>query len=108
MNKKNIRIVIVIVLIAIVFAGAYLFNKTKSSTTQIITNFEECAKAGYPVGESYPRQCWTPDGKHFTESVNNSPNKEVFCAMDAKLCPDGLSVGRVGSKCEFAPCPGIK
>lgn len=27
------------------------------------------------------------------------------CTMDAKICPDGSSVGRSGSNCEFAPCP---
>ncbi len=27
------------------------------------------------------------------------------CTMEAKLCPDGSSVGRVGPNCEFAPCP---
>ncbi len=31
---------------------------------------------------------------------------EVACTMDAKICPDGSSVGRVGPNCEFAPCPG--
>ena len=25
--------------------------------------------------------------------------------MDAKVCPDGSSVGRVAPSCEFAPCP---
>jgi hypothetical protein len=29
----------------------------------------------------------------------------VVCAMDAKICPDGTAVGRVGPDCEFAPCP---
>lgn len=29
----------------------------------------------------------------------------VMCTMDAKLCPDGSSVGRSGPNCEFAPCP---
>ena len=28
------------------------------------------------------------------------------CQMDAKLCPDGSSVGRSGPNCEFAECPG--
>ena len=28
------------------------------------------------------------------------------CQMDAKLCPDGSSVGRSGPDCEFAACPG--
>lgn len=32
-------------------------------------------------------------------------NGAVACTMDAKLCPDGSSVGRVAPSCEFAPCP---
>lgn len=27
------------------------------------------------------------------------------CTMEAKLCPDGSSVGRTGPNCEFAACP---
>lgn len=30
----------------------------------------------------------------------------VACTMEAKICPDGSSVGREGPSCEFAPCPG--
>jgi hypothetical protein len=29
----------------------------------------------------------------------------VACTMDAKVCPDGSSVGRVGPSCAFALCP---
>lgn len=29
----------------------------------------------------------------------------VACTLDAKMCPDGSYVGRVGPSCEFAPCP---
>lgn len=29
----------------------------------------------------------------------------VACTMDAKICPDGSSVGRVAPLCEFAACP---
>lgn len=31
--------------------------------------------------------------------------KPVVCTQDAKLCPDGSSVGRTGPNCEFAACP---
>lgn len=31
--------------------------------------------------------------------------EQVVCTMEAKLCLDGSAVGRVGPKCEFAPCP---
>ncbi len=29
----------------------------------------------------------------------------VVCTMDAKICPDGSSVGRTGPNCEFEECP---
>lgn len=28
------------------------------------------------------------------------------CTEEAKVCPDGSSVGRTGPHCEFAACPG--
>lgn len=34
-------------------------------------------------------------------------NKQIACTLEAKLCPDGSSVGRTGPKCEFAACPNI-
>lgn len=34
--------------------------------------------------------------------------KEVACTMEAKLCPDGSSVGRVRPTCDFAPCPTVE
>lgn len=34
-----------------------------------IDSFEECEAAGFPVMESYPRQCATADGETFTEDV---------------------------------------
>ncbi len=39
------------------------------SSISSIDSFEECAAAGNPVMESYPRQCRTADGKHFVESI---------------------------------------
>lgn len=38
--------------------------------------------------------------------INNllSPTP-VSCTLEAKICPDGSSVGRTGPNCEFAPCP---
>lgn len=42
----------------------------------------------------------------FFISLPTRPSAPVACTLDAKLCPDGSSVGRVGPNCEFAPCPG--
>lgn len=30
---------------------------------------------------------------------------QTFCTQEAKVCPDGTSVGRTGPNCEFATCP---
>lgn len=37
----------------------------------VINNFNDCVAAGNLVLESYPRQCNTADGQHFTEEVGN-------------------------------------
>ncbi len=29
----------------------------------------------------------------------------VACTMEARMCPDGSSVGRTGPNCEFEACP---
>jgi len=33
------------------------------------------------------------------------PLKPVACTAEAKICPDGSAVGRVGPNCEFKSCP---
>ncbi|MDP3882770.1 MAG: hypothetical protein Q8Q48_01810 [Candidatus Staskawiczbacteria bacterium] len=36
---------------------------------------------------------------------NYSAPKPIACTLEAKICPDGSSVGRTGPNCEFAECP---
>ncbi|HEU4677682.1 MAG TPA: Gmad2 immunoglobulin-like domain-containing protein [Candidatus Paceibacterota bacterium] len=43
----------------------------------------------------------TPPAPATTTNVGGT----VACTMEAKICPDGSSVGRVPPSCEFAPCP---
>jgi len=62
--KNNLIFGIIIILLVLV--GIFIFQPKPE-----ITNFEECAAAGNPVGESYPRQCWTSDGKHFIEEIDD-------------------------------------
>jgi len=39
------------------------------------------------------------------QTLTSPTPKAIICTQDAKLCPDGSYVGRVGPNCEFAPCP---
>lgn len=41
---------------------------------QDISTFKECAQAGYPIMESYPEKCSTPDGSIFTNEVTLQPD----------------------------------
>ena len=41
----------------------------------------------------------------FTSPTASPSAKPVACTLEAKICPDGSSVGRTGPNCEFAPCP---
>lgn len=46
------------------------------NATTNITSFEDCQKAGYPILESYPEQCKTPDGQTFTQDIGNVLEKK--------------------------------
>ena len=71
--KKLIFIVILIIALVVLF---FVLNyKSVEAPGVAINSFEECAKAGYPILESYPRQCKTPDGKTFVEDIGNELEK---------------------------------
>lgn len=62
----------VLVLVGAFYAlNAYIYNEKQGpapSATSILS-FADCERAGYPVMESYPRQCRTPDGRTFAEEL---------------------------------------
>lgn len=39
--------------------------------------------------------------KYFYQKSDPEP---IACTLEAKICPDGSSVGRIAPNCEFAPC----
>ena len=41
----------------------------------------------------------------FAGATGNTNPPPIACTQEAKICPDGSAVGRVGPNCEFAPCP---
>lgn len=90
MNKKIAVIVtIIIVLIAAAFLLAYLINQKSVGK---VTNFEQCAKFGFPIMESYPRQCRAGD-KIFIEDI--SANKS-----------DDGNKNTTSPECKIAGCSG--
>lgn len=87
-----------ILIMALLVGGFYyLVVKEGKLDRPVITNFEECRAAGYPVMESYPEQCRSWDGTLFIREID----EQVYCTADAIECPDGSYVGRTGPNCEF-------
>lgn len=60
--------------------------------------------AGFLFGVEYGKLSVQSNSNIEFEKPSLKPN-EVMCTMDAKICPDGSSVGRVAPTCEFAECP---
>jgi len=72
--------IIIIALIALIISSRDEWFSQKSADpiqTKTATNFDECATLGYPIQESYPRRCATPEGQTFTEEINKPVIQEV-------------------------------
>ena len=71
--KTSFLILLLVICVALL-GGMFYFFPNQFGSKEDITTFEECA-AKYPVMESYPEQCATPDGKHFTRDIGNELEK---------------------------------
>ena len=91
------------------------FNGT--ACMKVIGRFEECVAAGYPVMESYPRQCRVPGGLAFVETVPAAITVESCqearghwnecssrCRLDSAGKPDVVCPALCEALCE---CGGI-
>ncbi len=76
MNMKKIIFIIVLVILAGIAVIISLNCKTCKEPAAAVNSFEECIDRGYPVLESYPRQCKTPEGKTFSEDIGNELEKQ--------------------------------
>jgi len=72
MMPKNKKIVVFLIVLLIV--SLVIWKYQQKSAVEQISSFEECARAGYPVLESYPEQCRTPNGESFTRQIPNQQN----------------------------------
>src|SRR3989344_5141608 len=80
MTKMQHKNFFVLILLIFALAIAACEQVIQGGIRKEITNFDECAKAGYPIGESYPRQCFLPgpNGKSFVEEIESKePEKTI-------------------------------
>ncbi|MDD5290069.1 MAG: GerMN domain-containing protein [Patescibacteria group bacterium] len=70
-----------IVILLIIVAGYFAYHQFYRPEKTEITNFADCAAAGNPIMESYPRRC-NANGKTFTEDIGNLLEKENTIRVD--------------------------
>lgn len=78
----SFTIVAIIIIATALSAGYFVYyidakKAGKLPVAESINSFEDCAKH-YPVMESYPEQCSTPDGEHFTRELTQEENKNLI------------------------------
>ena len=62
--------------LAIFFMISTISYKDECPRSKYVHSFQECVDAGFPVMESYPRQCATNDGRHFVEEIEEEKQQE--------------------------------
>ncbi|OGY43060.1 MAG: hypothetical protein A2729_03785 [Candidatus Buchananbacteria bacterium RIFCSPHIGHO2_01_FULL_39_14] len=66
---------IIFIVFLIVIVSFLVFWYWPKSAYPVVTDFDSCLQAGYPIMESYPRQCQNPDGRKFIEDIGNELEK---------------------------------
>jgi hypothetical protein len=74
------------------------FSKTLAAILFITFPF-----VGFLAGMEYQKNIYT----QIPNQTAPSPTPGYACDLDAKTCPDGSTVGRIGPSCEFAKCPSV-
>ena len=100
-----IGIVIVLAIVAALLL-AFVQNRQQGQLLSV-SSFDECAAAGYPIMESYPEQCRTPDGRTFVNERQIAPGAPITfngCAVagcSGQLCVSAEEADGIVTTCEF-------
>ncbi|MBP9757002.1 MAG: hypothetical protein KBD06_00200 [Candidatus Pacebacteria bacterium] len=116
-KQSSIATLIGVAVVLALIAGLLLSLSNIASQQRMyaIATFQECKEAGYPIMESYPEQCATPDGRTFsndTQSVQMPPPQTGIvangcaisgCSMQLCISAEEAAAGGGVSTCEFRP-----
>jgi hypothetical protein len=119
MNPQTKTTALLGLLIALVIVAGLLLslsNIAKQQRALSVGSFEDCALAGYPIMESYPEQCRTPDGRTFVndKQVNQMPNEGgnqtggtflagscVVAGCSGTICAEAGEASDIITTCEY-------
>jgi len=79
---SRVKLITIILVIIILIGAGYFVSQFKEREVKV-NSFEECIKH-YPVMETYPPKCKTPDGKTFTEGSCQSSEGDILTISNAE------------------------
>jgi eight-cysteine-cluster-containing protein len=90
--KKGLFALLVLGLVIILLIVVFYIRDSRAVLE--INSFEECASQGFPVMESYPSQCKTPDGRNFVEELDKGLNSmiRVFSPAPDEIVESHLTI----------------
>lgn len=68
-HSTTILVMTIICVTALALSWKFFTPEEKLQLPPAVLSFKDCLDAGYPILESHPRQCKTPDGKTYAEEL---------------------------------------
>lgn len=118
-SQKGSTVSLLIVLAIVVIVGGIYYVSTKRSVPPVgsvedLGSVQEASSTEIIGGDRDAHGCLGPAGYLWSEKSQkcvrpweenaSSTNNVVSCSKEAKMCPDGSTVGRVAPSCEFKAC----
>lgn len=97
MNKQGFAPVLLLFGLLIIILGIVFVPVPYYQNENVVCKMgqENCPQKGWHWGQSLYQRL----------SISNNSQSQPTCTLEAKICPDGSSVGRNGQNCEFSDCP---
>ena len=116
MEMKTSTLILLAIVLSFIAGGLLYFSEiVREYRVSLIQNFDDCTAAWYPITESYPMQCRTPDGRVFVnprEPVEQAPTLLVGpvasggCAVagcSKEICAEVSEASGIVSPCVYLP-----
>ncbi len=68
-HTTTILVMTIICVTTLAVSWKFFTPKEIQQLPPAVLSFEDCLRAGYPILESHPRQCKTPDGRTYAEEL---------------------------------------
>jgi hypothetical protein len=106
-NSNGITILSMAVFILLSLGVIVFLYYQNQQLKSIVSSYQKVQLTPTSVPTSTPMvfETASPSASPKSTKISTPSAKLKACTMDAKVCPNGISVGRTGPNCEFAPCP---